>query len=486
MATAETSTATFTSFVLPAKPGLKGSLSLPVGFILNPLVRPRTVAGGIQRVSSDDMNICLTCGSYLNVYSPPDVNSGNWICCICQALNAAPPSISSSQICSSPIVEYCQVAAGVGADVRVPSNSQNVNHAFDALSINEEHVEDPTMIVIDANIPPKEVNALLKHLSTLHLNNAGLMIFNNNIHVYQIGLRGIASADIYSPSLDPADSGLEADERMYWGSFEEVEYCANVYFGTSGMQTHTSTDPVNTLHALPNGHGQQQPLSRTEMLRLKREARMKKKSEKSFNGFDPNGAAEFINTLRTENKPKSQREGMRCTGEAAQYALHLMNGTKSKTGRVLIFTSGCCSVGKGSVVTEASVSVSVETNKSFARGDILDPEQARNASEFMYSLGKTAFNNGVGIDVFCGGNSALGVSALLALVKPSGGYVLSHSSFEDAACYHDMSFVCRETRMSRAMTDNRDADNVGLRMASAHAMNSLNGVIVDLRMPRQV
>ncbi len=472
MAAEDSPAARFSSSVLPAKPGLEGSLSLPLGFILNPLAGGAGIS--IPRISSDEMNICLTCGSYLNMYSPLDSNYQTWTCSICQARNAFPNSLSSSQALSSAIVEYVQVTAGT----QLPTSKPHCHPDEDDLSTHsDEKVDDPTMIAIDANIPPEEVNALLKYLSLLNLNNVGLMIFSSNIHVYQIGLKGIASADIYSPTLDPADCGIEADERMYWGSFEEVEYCANVYFGTSGMQAH---DPdmvtsVNTSEQKPP------PPSRAEMLRLKREARMKKnRSEDNFDGFDPHGAAELIKMLREGNTHKSQRQGLRCTGEAVQYAKHLLCGTKSKTRRILMFTNGCCNVGKGSVVAEEYDS----RNGQFSRGDVLDPDEALLASKFMYSLGEDAFSNGIGIDVFCGGSTSLGISSFLSLVKASGGYVLSHSSFEDVACFNDVSFVCKKTHMSRATAANRDADIVGLRMTGAHAMNSLNGVIVDVRMPR--
>jgi hypothetical protein len=360
-----TSTSTFTSSVLPSKPGLKGSLSLPVGFILNNLAK----MDEIERVPADEMNMCLTCGSFMNTYTPID-ESGKWTCSICYAPNPAPPGISSSKIFSAPTVEYHQVAA---------HNAPNNN--LDGQLPNGEHSEDPTVIAIDANIPPKEVSALLKYLSALKLDNVALMIFSNMMHVYQIGLKGIASADIYSPTLDPEESGLESDERMYFGSFEEVEYCANVFFGTSGLLT--PTDPDHMLQPLTMN--QQQTMSRTEMLRKKREARMKKNtSMKRFDGFDPNAAAQFIKAFRSDQEHTSQRDGSRCTGEAAQYALHLLNGTKSKTGRILMFTNGCCNVGKGSIVTEASPG-----------NDILDPEQAQNSASFMHSVGESAFNSGV-------------------------------------------------------------------------------------------
>ena len=468
----------FSSSVLPRKPGLEGSLQLPLGFILNNMSR----TDDVQRLSSEDMNICLTCGSYLNPYSRPDPTSGIWTCCICQAQNATSPSTSQSQAVSSTIVEYEQEAAGAKAQNVVRGSRSGIGltslqHDIDIEDSNY-NAEDPTMIVIDSNVPPIEINALLKHLSELNLNKVGLIIYSNMMHIYQVGLKGIASADVYSPTLDPTESGLETEDRMYFGSFEEIEYCANAFFGTSGMQNVNHSDVV--LKSLPDNR---QPMSRKEMLKLKREARSKREQNatNAFDGFDPNAAASLIAAARSENNHSSHRKAARCTGEAAEYALHLIHGTESKSGRILLFTNGCCNIGKGSFVADDD-----EISGINLRGDIIDPEETIHASKYMHSLGQTAFKSGVGIDVFCSGNNPLGAAALLALVKPSGGYVLSHDSFEDYACYHDITFIFHETRMSRAISRNSTFDVMGLRMNNSSAMNLLNGVIVDLRMPRCV
>jgi len=425
------------------------------------------------------MNICLTCGSYLNLYCPHDEATGIWTCSICQAKNAALETVFHSAAFYCNIVEYRQTAAEAvsdGGDHRQRDRDHHGDRQRDIIEepSNANNNNDPIMIVLDANLPPKEVAAILKHTAALHLQNVGLVIFSNMIHVYQIGLKGIASADVYSPTLHPIDSGVEVGERMYFGSWDQVEYCANVYFGTSGFESE-----IYTRNSI------KKPVSRQEMLKLKREARLQKETDakcKHFDGFDSNKVAELIMAARARNKHKSQRECVRCTGEAAAYAVHLINAMESQTGRVIMFTNGCCNIGKGSVVANDEN----DNGNSIRRGDVLDPERMQNASEYLYSLGEEAFTSGVGIDVFCSGNSALGAQALLALVKSSGGYVLNHSCFEDDVFNQNVKFVCGETCMSRASSDNTDVDAVGLRMASPHRMNLLNGVVVDLRMPRYV
>ena len=471
METVNNPTADFTSSVLPSKPGLKASCSIPLGFIITPLAK----TDYIQSLSSQEMNICVTCGSYLNMYCSPDSDSGMWTCCICQAKNKAPQSILNSEVLYSPIVEYRQRAAG-----SFVTDTETMN----AYS-NDERISDPVMILIDANISPHEVKAILKYLSALELQNVGLMIFSSMMHVYQIGLKGIASADVYSPSLSPQESGIEPEERMYFGDWSAVEYCTNVYFGTSGVETNVSPqNDSNTLEPISSSRNQQ-PMSRKEMLRLKREARLKKEKEansEDFDGFDPNKAAEWITAARSKRRHKSQRESVRCTAEAAQHAAHFMTSMDCKSGRVLIFTNGCCNIGNGSVVRANNGDHA--KNGSMRRGDVLDPEYVQEATKFFYSVGEEAFQSGIGFDIFCGGNGALGASALLALVKPSGGYVLSHGSFEASEFNRNVSFVCEQTKMSRSVSNNADPDAFILSMASPHRMNYLNGVVVDVRMPR--
>ena len=162
-------TATFTSSIFPGTPGLKGSCNLPLGFMISPMAK----ATDIQCLNEQDMYLCLTCGAYLNLYTEPEKESGVWICCICQARNVVPTSIMlNSQVLQCPIIEFRQRAAGTDNDTAIDTNDI------------ERTSESATMIVIDANIPPAEVKAILKQLACLKIENVGLVIFSKMIHVY--------------------------------------------------------------------------------------------------------------------------------------------------------------------------------------------------------------------------------------------------------------------------------------------------------------
>jgi len=395
----------------------------------------------------------------LNLYTPPENDAGIWICCICQARNAVPTNTAlDARLLQSPIIEYRQKAAGTDNDTAdIDTNDCG------------KMSKSATMIVIDANIPPVEVKAVINHLASLKLENVGLVIFSKMIHVYQIGLKGIASADIYSPTLDPIDAGEEMADRMYFGCMDEVDYCADAFFGTSSFTLATSSDNKNAL-------------SRKEILKMKRENRLRNQtmnSDNGFDAFDPSKTAELLKEVRKANEHKSHRDLRRCTLEAVSYAVHLIR----TGGRVLLFTNGCCNVGQGSIAVDED-----SFDRPNRHGDTVDFEKMAIAAEQMRSLGSDAFKDGIGIDVFCSGNSFLGSQAFLGLVKSSSGYVLSHSSFEDTSFQRNVSYICCETQMSQAISSSShsNSDESIQSMASPHRMNMLNGVIMDVRMSSHV
>ena len=107
----------------------------------------------------------------------------------------------------------------------------------------------------------------------------------------------------------------------------------------------------------------------------------------------------------------------------------------------------------------------------------------KKASTYFNSVGVKAFEKGIGIDIFCGGRSPnLGIPALLNLVKPTGGYVLSHLSFLEEQFAFNIKFVMTETQMSRSTRGYSGGDIIA--MANGNQMNTLNGCVLDLQMPR--
>jgi len=441
----------FISSIFPAGVGRKKSYSLPLGFILSPLQG----LSGIESVSEQEMIICRSCGAYINMYSLPDEN-GVWICCVCEEKNAIPISTTKKwNNLTSPVFEHRQRAAG----------NDKVGIVDDAESNTE--CSEKIVIVLDANLPPEEVKAVLFHLLSLKLENVGLVIFSNLILVYQVGLKGIASADVYSPTLHPLESGMNIGERFYFGDWDEVEYCANVFYGTttSGSGVGQSSD-LN-----------EQPLSRHDYLKMKKDKRLEKQKdsrETKFDGFDPNQTAELLRKAQNNKVHTVNRKRLRCTGDAVSFASQMIHASGSKIGRIYLFTNGCCNIGQ---------EISVKPNELV--GNDLDPTQQQVVADNLYRLGKEAFMKGIGIDVFCIGNDVMNIHSLLSLVKPSGGYVLSYASYRNVGFQRDLSVVCVETKMSRAVCRILDTDKMMISaMSDPKRFNTLNGVVVDVRMSR--
>jgi len=501
--------AVFTSNVIPSKPGLDGSNQIPLGFILSPMssgaIRPNSTSTIIDSddslLTEKDMFLCTTCLAYLNMYCSYDVTNGKWLCPICKSVNAAPKSIfsqSNNNIMKSEIVEYHQEAAG---------------------NVNQSPSSEIIMIVLDGNLPPHEAKAILKNLSILikkkqisgdennrTLNNVmvGLIIFTSTVHIYQTGLTGIASADIYwideeihdtydqnydenNPMNEFESNVMNSKDRMYFGSWDEVQYCASAYFDLLHEDTskHKHCDLVKESESIKLHHSDdnrtKQKTSRREMLRLKREERLKR--EKKVSSFDLDDcnhdqAAEFLHEIRKAYKNKTMQQKKRCTGEAIAYALDLISDYEERsTGRILLFTNGSSNAGRGNVIKNA-------TTLTY-HGEIIDPEQMEDAAQFFHSIGKEAFRNGIGIDVLCCGNSiTLGAQALLALVKPSAGYVLCHSSFDGKQFESNLEYILSLTQMS--WTKNQDVNSTRFGLTCSNWMNVIDGCLLDLRMPSYI
>jgi hypothetical protein len=487
--------ASFTTTYIPTKPGLEGSHGIPLGFIISPMsplqydtndhAKMRTKmttaarSGSNHLLTEKDMIICTTCLSYLNLYCRFDETNGKWICPICKCENIAPISTfrknneCGRNIMSSQIVEYHQIAAG-----------------YDDYNQSKSMESKVTIVVLDANLPPSEVRAILSHLSSL-LNKdqqhqrIGLIIYDSVVNIYQVGIHGVASADVYhidgNDAVNEKESILEIlENRMYLGSWDQAQFCVSAYFGLDTINEERIYNEESYLDnisehvdTLKYGNGNQSKRnSRSEMLRQKREARLRNYANINENGIDldncsPEQSAEWMKQLGT--KKKSKRKG-RCTGEAVEYAISLaLTLDERNSGRILLFTNGCPNIGNGNI-TQPSV-------------DTVDTEQLEYASMYFDSLGKESAENGVGIDIFFGGNStSLGIQALLPLISPSGGYILYHSSYEGSKFKSDLEYVLSSTSMS--WTKSQDIDSMRLGLASPNWMNVINGCSVDVRMPR--
>lgn len=468
----EESLASFATHVLPSKPGVKGSFSIPLGCIICPFTGTDNDGDLPKDVSSaDDMYMCATCLSYLNLYCPYDSYSGSWTCVICQAENRAPSHVFASNAFNRNIVDYRQKIKSTTA------RSDNESIGIEKLSIhdfsdNGRH-ECGTMILMDGNLPTQEAAAILKSLSR-HLRiddgdaSYGLVVFSEMVHVYQVGLRGLASADVYSSSMDPIESGMYVEDRMYWGTFDGLDYCASVAFGVADSgESMESNEPLQD----DSEEYSYRPLSRIEQLKLKREARLKGETKPingklALNPFDIDQSVKIFNTAQVRSQ--TMKRQIRCTGEAVAYAARLIEISKFSTGRILVFTNGCCNSGQASVVSPFHD----DSNETRRRGDILNADEIISACQYFSKLGKHAFDRGIGIDVFCAGNGiTTGAQSLLSLTNASSGYVLNHNSFDTDAFYKNLSYIYSRTFVMRSPIQGDTKESY------------MNGCLVDVRYP---
>jgi len=420
------------------------------------------------------------------------------------------------------------------------------------------------MIVLDGNVSPSGVRCILHQLESIYNRSNsnsddvdddvvvrfGLVMYTSVITVYQVGLRGIASADFYHPrnnnnnnnkdlasspplsvvgeedlnynasssSMDEFDSGLdESKERMYLGPWEGIRRCATAYFGledsrgddddrnknTIGTIATTITHTTNT-----SGGGSTKVLSRKEIMKLKREARLQKRDEKKNSNNNGNNTSnarrqeivrnDLMTMMRTATtwqtaggrttieSSKTTKRQRRCTGEAVAYASRIVSMHEYTTSRLVVFTSGCCSVGSGSVVVDEDSQEyghqRTSSSNSSSR-DVIDSSNLEAASHYLHLVGKDAFGKGIGVDVFCAGvGTGFGIPALLALVQPSGGYVLSHTNFREEQFCSNVEFVLTQTHMSRARVGGHHINTC----TTTNPKNVINGCVLDLRMPSNV
>lgn len=472
--------ASFSTSVIPSKPGAKGSFSIPLGFIISPFASSDDETNHlVDSVMESDMYLCTQCLSYLNLYCPFDSYTGKWKCSICKADNMAPNHVFTSKAFSKNIVDYRQRVDMIMNQ----SNSEYVSIDIKGLSISDfsTSIRSRTMIVMDGNLPSSEAAAVLKYLGEIVDRddncNYGLIVFSKMIHIYQTGLRGLASADVYSPLLDPMESGVHEDDRMYWGSWDGLEYCASVVFGVSESEKLLGDEKGVMYEENSESTFHSPTTSRMEQLRLKREARLRRQRHHSVHeGASP--ANDVFNIERSvdifrraQMKSRLNQPLIRCTGEAVAYATRLLEASRSATGRILIFTNGCCNSGKASVVEIPIGDLSLKQV-----GNIVDPDALIGASNYFLEVGGNAFQHGIGIDVFCSGNGIkLGAQSLLSLTRPSSGYVLNHNSFDSVAFMKNLSHVYTKTFMSRS--------KLGDKVDQINNDSQLNGCFIDVRFP---
>ena len=403
----------FTSLKVPMAPGLKHSCELPFGFVWTPMSPSSSVAVAStsqERGEALPPVLCLTCLAYINLYATFNESTGIWICPICGEENVAPEGIflsendRHSQLSSalvSPIVEY----------------RQRVNDAssFDGAMDSRSYV-----LVLDGNLPCDEVKSVVMAMQKLLLKEAhggirvqlGLVIYDQTVSVYQLGLTGMASADMYPPlqnDLEEFDEEVliqrrkRMENRSYFVHVVSEEdlgilwLCVSAVFGFQVQQVKGS----GTKRDLSGDEGR--PLSRKEKLQIQKEARLRKELSGSLE-------LEVVAKTSPVESPWTSDEhspALRCTWDATHCAVDLAifgSYHVPRSSRVLLFTNGCPNIGIGSVVKRNFTEETMQQHGLLRpTPHSVDSVQMIRAMEYFELTGKYAMESGVGVDVFCSG-----------------------------------------------------------------------------------
>lgn len=401
---------TFSALKCPRNGGLENSCELPFGFVWTPMAPCNEEAVAIVECPTDALPpvLCLTCLAYMNPNCKLDPRTGVWNCPLCDQENVAPVREFKEgqllhQVLKSPIVEYHQPM-------------------LEPKPLGPEEPDDSCtyIFVVDANLPAEDAHAIVTAVESFVAENPkenpkvklGLVVFDDTVLMYQLGLSGVASADIYTP-MDAAQEDVEAliarkamlDSRAYLmqdvdpdHSLDNLRRCISAVFGVPVQKSSADTE---------------KPMSRQEMLQRQKETRMRKEQVKQHH--HQNGSADDNKTPiespwvkhRQESKSKHPK---RSTGEAIQCALDLtgVGSHPSRTSRILLFTNGCCNSGEFSVVAPADESTAIAKRRNKKHNvDFVDTNALAKAVEYFDMTANFALETGVGIDVLCTGNPFL-------------------------------------------------------------------------------
>jgi Sec23/Sec24 trunk domain/Sec23/Sec24 zinc finger len=469
--------AIFSSSKCPSSAESSSTCELPFGFVWSPMAVAPPSANYDPPVPKELLpgTICVTCLAYINLYC--ELKEKNvWTCPFCKCDNVASDG-TDEKFLIAPQMEFRQ---SLSADPP-------------ASTLKRETV----VIVLDGNLPSSEATAVGRVLQNLEYqyDSLGLLVFGKTVHLYQLGLStaGMALCDTVCSHRGMTEERWK--QGCYMGTtIESLLTCIAAQFGSWGDDTSSSLAPM----------------SRLQMLKERKEARIKRKNRHDQDDVQSSGNG--ISNGDTYHLPRSPwvtaRERAaasapqyRCTGEAIQCAIDMVSVAaaddmdSTKTARILLFTNGCPNLGSGSVVDSAITESMSETTKSTNKAlfSTVDTTKLARASEFFELVAKGASEAGIGIDVFCTGSSELGLPAYQSLVEPSSGYVLSHDTFTSKHLERNIGFLLNHTCLSLAHFVEdvvEDADGGVLdtseRQLPSHSASWIDGCIVDIRMSRSV
>jgi len=210
-------------------------------------------------------------------------------------------------------------------------------------------------------------------------------------------------------------TGEISSNRAYLAPASEAK--SNIFNIMKAIIGGTTEDPGKiSVEGGASSESKASNLSRREILRLRRESRLKASKKYGSLSVPPTPKIN-IDSLKQK---VSSRHHQRCTGTAVQIAIDLATASSCNTSRILLFTNGCPNVGVGSVISPhlSSQRKPVEripigedgSSGSTCKGrimkkkrDSVDPNMIDAAVVFFKYLGQEAFEEGIGIDAFCAG-----------------------------------------------------------------------------------
>jgi hypothetical protein len=373
--------AQFSSKKCPSAPGLETSCELPFGYVWTPMAPCSKENVTVVDCKGEALPpvLCLSCLTYINKFAKLDAEKNVWECPLCGSdENVLEPSLIQqggplSSALSTPIVEYRQ-----------------------QLHMGEYEGEFPSrtyILVLDTNLSREEANAVGLAVEAVctpregEIVKLGLIVFDKSVAMYQLGLSGMASADLCTTKQANSDEHLQNRrsqilKRPYIVTIKAADddfsflwRCISAVYGTTltGESAADSTPGESP-----------QPVSRLEKLKQRKEARQRQ--EALDNAQNSASATPRESPWVKAREKAASSHAYRCTGEAIQCAIDLATISQAKAfGRtqILLFTNGCPNLGDGSVVAPDH---SFATPKSFSsssfhrlKPDVIQPERLATA-----------------------------------------------------------------------------------------------------------
>lgn len=403
--------AQFTASKCPSGAGLEKAGELPFGFVWTPMAPNTNKKIEVVDCRGEALPpvICLTCLAYVNMYI--ETKDNVWTCPFCRSENVLeeksirPGGLLSSAL-SAPVVEFRQ---------HLHQDNQNNNNNI--IVANTRPIET-YILVLDSNLSKEDVKGVGKAVQSVCIPKAaqddveihlGLIVFDKNIAMYQLGLSGMAAADVCTMRQANSDEHLlnrkvQIQQRPYLATIRGNDDDLAGLWGCLSAVYGTALD-LEEGDSNSSGTTDTPQMSRLEKLKQRKEARLRQEQQQQegqavINPQESPWVAAHNRATASSHK--------RCTGEAMQCAIDLatMGKTKETSGRthILLFTNGCPNLGDGNVVARKRGSSS---KKSRHKADVVDSERLTSAVQYFEETAKHAADNEVGIDVFCTGKSVV-------------------------------------------------------------------------------